>query len=329
MAESDLTGALKSEYIFFGGTRVARRDLAAPTGVYYYFSDRLKTASVITDSSGNIKAESDYYPWGGELQFVNNDTNTYKFTGKERDTESGLDYFGARYYSNGLGRFLTPDWAAKAAAVPYADMDDPQSLNLYSYVRNRPTVMVDADGHLEGNPCTSGCVAVQATATTDTQTVQQKDANGNVVGATITQTTTQNTYLFNSSGSIVGVSQTVQTNVTTVDSSGNAETTEGKPVTSMISDTKAALKLALNDFGQKGLPDVQNAVTKLAPGFLHYLHQDVHDHPWRTAGRVAQVVGYGIALADPPTAPLGVAGLVVAFTGTAADIGNQVLPDKP
>jgi uncharacterized protein RhaS with RHS repeats len=42
---------------------------------------------VITDAAGNIKAESDYYPWGGELEFVNNDTNDYKFTGKERDTE--------------------------------------------------------------------------------------------------------------------------------------------------------------------------------------------------------------------------------------------------
>jgi RHS repeat-associated protein len=68
-------------------------------------------------------------------------------TGKERDSETGLDYFGARYYSNGLGRFITPDWAAKAAAVPYADFADPQSLNLYTYVRNIPTSKADADGH--------------------------------------------------------------------------------------------------------------------------------------------------------------------------------------
>src|SRR5260370_34929047 len=74
-------------------------------------------------------------------------TNHYKFTGKERDDESGLDYFGARYYSNGLGRFITPDWAAKPAAIPYAVLGDPQSLNLYTYVRNIPTVNVDTDGH--------------------------------------------------------------------------------------------------------------------------------------------------------------------------------------
>src|SRR5712664_2001863 len=132
VGESDLTGTMNSEYVFFGGERVARRDLVTPTGVFYYFSDHLKTASVITDSTGVIKSESDYYPWGGELQFTNNDSNHYKFTGKERDAESGLDYFGARYYPNGLGRFITPDWAAKATAVPYADFTDPQSLNLYT-----------------------------------------------------------------------------------------------------------------------------------------------------------------------------------------------------
>src|SRR5262249_6560477 len=70
VAESDLTGALKSEYVFFGGKRIARKDL--PGGaVSYYFSDSARSASVITDSAGNIKAESDYYPFGGELQITN------------------------------------------------------------------------------------------------------------------------------------------------------------------------------------------------------------------------------------------------------------------
>ena len=146
VGESDLSGNLTDEYVFFGGERVARK---STNGVFYYFSDHLKTASVITDSAGNIKSESDFYPWGGEIQFVANDSNHYKFTGKERDAETQLDYFGARYYSNGLGRFVTPDWAAKAAAVPYAEFADPQSLNLYSYVRNVPTTRLDPDGHQE------------------------------------------------------------------------------------------------------------------------------------------------------------------------------------
>jgi RHS repeat-associated protein len=147
VAESDLSGNLTAEYIFFDGERVSRRDLPSGT-VHYYFSDHLKTASVITDSAGNIKAESDYYPWGGELQFTASDSgNHYKFTGKERDTESNLDYFGARYYSNGLGRFISADWSSAPVPVPYADFTDPQSLNQYSYVRNIPTSRADLDGH--------------------------------------------------------------------------------------------------------------------------------------------------------------------------------------
>jgi RHS repeat-associated protein len=104
---------------FFAGERIARRDLGTPGGVFFYFSDHLRTTSIVTDSSGVIKNESDYYPWGGEVQLLANDSNHYKFNGKERD-ETGLDYYGARYYSNKLGRFVTPDWAGNAAAVPYA-----------------------------------------------------------------------------------------------------------------------------------------------------------------------------------------------------------------
>ncbi len=161
VGESDLAGNLQSEYIFFGGECVARKDFPGKT-VSYYFSDHLKTASVITDAIGTIKAESDYYPWGGELQFTNNDSNHYKFTGKERDAETGLDYFGARYYSNGLGRFITPDWAEKATVVPYAELADPQTLNLYSYVRNLPTSKVDKDGHCVEDLCIGEVIVVSA-----------------------------------------------------------------------------------------------------------------------------------------------------------------------
>ncbi|MCE3006581.1 MAG: RHS repeat-associated core domain-containing protein [Acidobacteriota bacterium] len=64
-----------------------------------------------------------------------------RFTGKERDGETGLDYFGARYLSGAQGRFTSPD-------KPFADQDpyDPQSWNLYSYVRNSPLKFVDETG---------------------------------------------------------------------------------------------------------------------------------------------------------------------------------------
>jgi RHS repeat-associated protein len=68
-------------------------------------------------------------------------------SGKERDAESGLDYFGARYNSSSMGRWMSPDWADKPEAVPYSSLDNPQSLNLYGYVLNNPLSHADADGH--------------------------------------------------------------------------------------------------------------------------------------------------------------------------------------
>ena len=109
---------------------------------------------MITDSTGNVTEQSDYYPYGGEIAISGSDSNHYKFTGKERDTESGLDYFGARYNASTMGRFMTPDWSSTPAAVPFADPANPQSLNLYSYVVNNPLNRTDPLGH--NWFCTSG-----------------------------------------------------------------------------------------------------------------------------------------------------------------------------
>jgi len=148
---------------FFNGKRVARKDF--PGGaVSYYFSDTLKTADVITDSAGNIKAESDYYPYGGELPFISNDSNKYKYGGHERDSETGLDYDGARYYSSPFSRFLTPDWSSTPVAVPYADLNDPQSLNQYAYTRNNPITKGDPDGHQQQAAATLTTAAITCAA---------------------------------------------------------------------------------------------------------------------------------------------------------------------
>lgn len=144
--ETSVADAIRQEYIFFNGKRIARHDYVAGK-VTYYFSDHLGSASVVTDSTGKILDESDYYPYGGEIVITNNDSNHFKFTGKERDSESGLDMFGARYYGSSLGRFMTPDWATAPTDVPYAEFGSPQSLNLYSYVKNNPTSFDDPDGH--------------------------------------------------------------------------------------------------------------------------------------------------------------------------------------
>lgn len=144
--ESNRAGTMQEEYVYFSGERIARRDL--PSGaVHYYFSSNLGSASVIASATGTVQEQTDYYPYGGIAYNSGSDPNHYKFTGKERDSESGLDMFGARYYGSSLGRFMTPDWATKPTDVPYANFGNPQSLNLYSYVQNNPTTVGDPDGH--------------------------------------------------------------------------------------------------------------------------------------------------------------------------------------
>jgi len=107
LAETDLAGNLLENYVFFNGQRIARRE-ASTKAVHFYFSDHLSTHSLITDSNGTMppQSESDYYPYGGEIPVSGSDTNHYKFTGKERDSESDLDYFGARHNASSLGRLL-------------------------------------------------------------------------------------------------------------------------------------------------------------------------------------------------------------------------------
>ncbi len=161
LAETDLGGNSEEEYLFFNGERIARRDVdssggGTTVGVHYYFSDHLGSHSVIYDYTGSVcEQDIDYYPYGGEEYDYCAETSVpqnYKFTGKERDNETGLDNFGARYNSSSVGRFMTPDWAAKPVTVPYANFGDPQTLNLYSYVGNAPVNRIDPDGHIWGDP---------------------------------------------------------------------------------------------------------------------------------------------------------------------------------
>jgi RHS repeat-associated protein len=91
--------------------------------------------------------DADFYPYGGERPYTNTCPQNYKFEGKERDTETGNDDFGARYYSNGFGRWLSADWSAIVAPVPYANLTVPQTLNLYSMVADDPESFADLDGH--------------------------------------------------------------------------------------------------------------------------------------------------------------------------------------
>ncbi len=155
--ETDLSGNLTSEYVFFGGARIARRD--ASGNVFYYLADHLGSSRVMAEiPSGQTTAtlcyDADFYPFGGERAYTNSCQQNYKFTGKERDPESGLDNFEARFYGSSIARFTSPD-------DPFVgwNLADPQSLNLYAYVQDNPINDVDPTGHChigngEYTPCT-------------------------------------------------------------------------------------------------------------------------------------------------------------------------------
>ena len=129
----DIVGKLIGEYNNFSPA-------ASPCATCYLTRDHLGSVRLVTDGASNLVARHDYLPFGQEIAagawagrdswFDKQDVNQ-KFTGKERDTETGLDYFGARYYGGALGRFTSPD-------EPFieGDLSNPQTLNLYAYVHN-------------------------------------------------------------------------------------------------------------------------------------------------------------------------------------------------
>jgi len=142
LIETDLAGNSLESYVFFNGQRIARRDVSTGA-IHYYFSDHLGSHGVVTNMAGTTcEQDIDYYPYGGvENDYCPTVAQHYKFTGKERDAESGLDYFGGRHNTSNLGRFMTPD-----AFYKDSHAGDPQSWNKYAYVRNNPLRYVDPTG---------------------------------------------------------------------------------------------------------------------------------------------------------------------------------------
>ncbi|MBI3617463.1 MAG: hypothetical protein HY210_04500 [Candidatus Omnitrophica bacterium] len=142
----ETSGARSTKFIFLGGQRVAAVTNSPAIGstTLYYHADHLGGANVLTDATGFKKELIEYEPFGQESRHEKYGSSEeiawYYFTGKKTDDESGLIYFGARYYDPKLGRFISPD-----TIVPYPS--DPQSFNRYSYARNNPVNVIDPTGH--------------------------------------------------------------------------------------------------------------------------------------------------------------------------------------
>jgi RHS repeat-associated protein len=197
-------GELIAEYPLNGGAGLPSKEYGYRSGqllivgdasnVRWTVTDALGTPRIVAGKSGSLSdvTRHDYLPFGEEL-FVNMGTGSIrttgmgystgntpdgirkKFTGYERDDETGLDFAQARYYSSRQGRFMSPDeftggpdelfdFADIASENPtfYAELEDPQSLNKYQYCYNDPLSYTDPDGHKGLREWAKQAVAVAA-----------------------------------------------------------------------------------------------------------------------------------------------------------------------
>jgi len=146
-------GNLKKEYVQCGATLITVEPTAVNSnGTRYSTSDHLGSPRVVTNSSAGVVSRHDYLPFGEELGtgiggrtngmgFSVADNVRQKFTQKERDNETGLDFFRSRYYASTQGRFTSADSFAGSTI-------NPQSLNRYAYVFGNPLRFRDPSGHL-------------------------------------------------------------------------------------------------------------------------------------------------------------------------------------
>lgn len=140
--EAHVTDGVAVKNIVVGPLRVATRVTGgSQAGTYFTLADHLGSLEVLTDGQGLAVQRLTYLPYGETLSNTGTaDFDQHRYTGQELDPETGLYYYGARYYDPELGRFLSAD-----SIVP--GPGNPQNLNRYSYANNNPIIFSDPTGH--------------------------------------------------------------------------------------------------------------------------------------------------------------------------------------
>ncbi|NDY70683.1 hypothetical protein DO021_03330 [Desulfobacter hydrogenophilus] len=108
--------------------------------VQYQLSDHLGSSNIVVNEMGALLNREEYTPYG-ETSFGSFERKRYRFTGKERDEESGLNYHGARYYAVSVCRWISSD--------PFGLVD---GVNTYQYIHGSPTNLVDENGYFSSSP---------------------------------------------------------------------------------------------------------------------------------------------------------------------------------
>ncbi len=202
--------------------------------INWLIADHLGTPRMIFDLTGSLAStrRHDYLPFGEELStqsgrnsaqgYVADDTRQ-QFTSQERDDETGLDYFGARYYGSPLGRFTSPDdFLNDTHAI------EPQSWNLYTYVRNNPLRHFDPDGRVKRDA--DGNVIFVTTASEDFPFLEKErvGSDGKTYKITVAWKVDKGYVTADDGTKIEAFKATGEITVTVKDSAGTVVATGGK-----------------------------------------------------------------------------------------------------
>lgn len=137
--EKNIDTETETIYVYGPTGRVAKK---TDGSIYYFINDQVGSTRLKTDQQGNVVTKVDYRPFGADEQ--KGGSEEYSFTSKEKDA-SGLYYYGSRYYDPELGRFITRD-------VVEGELNNPQSLNRYTYCLNNPLKFIDPWGYAPSVP---------------------------------------------------------------------------------------------------------------------------------------------------------------------------------
>jgi len=139
ITELSSSGAWNRGEVYAGGRHLATYSGGTSGTTYFIHADWLGTERARSTATGSSYETCTSLPFGDALTCSGSDPSPIHFTGKERDAESGLDNFGARYNASTIGRFMSPDPLGGSRR-------DPQTLNKYAFSRNNPLRFIDPTG---------------------------------------------------------------------------------------------------------------------------------------------------------------------------------------
>ncbi|MDG7015905.1 MAG: RHS repeat-associated core domain-containing protein [Nitrososphaerota archaeon] len=134
--EKNLTSGVVTDRFYANGLQLAK--VVAGTTAYYLIDDALGSTRLVTTLNAASVFSSNYQPYG--MSYGQSGSEEFMYTGKTMDAITGLYYFGARFYDDAVGRFITEDSST-------GSQGDPLSLNRYIYARDNPMAITDQTGH--------------------------------------------------------------------------------------------------------------------------------------------------------------------------------------